>query len=91
MLAYKQGNIINLDDITHIEFLKDTLGGKLPETICFRYNPGQAKLGCNSFFIGKPEEAKYGLTHEQIIEAYKICKAENVKHFGLIQWLLQMN
>ena len=49
----------------------------------FRYNPGQAKQGCNSFFIGKPEEAKYGLTHEQIIEAYKICKAENVKHFGL--------
>ena len=83
MLAYKQGNIINLDDITHIEFLKDTLGGKLPETICFRYNPGQVKQGCNSFFIGKPEEAKYGLTHEQIIEAYKICKAENVKHFGL--------
>ena len=83
LLAYKQGNIINLDDITHIEFLKDTLGGKLPETICFRYNPGQAKQGCNSFFIGKPEEAKYGLTHEQIIEAYKICKAENVKHFGL--------
>ena len=83
MLAYKQGNIINLDDITHIEFLKDTLGGKLPETICFRYNPGQAKQGCNSFIIGKPEEAKYGLTHEQIIEAYKICKAENVKHFGL--------
>lgn len=81
-LAYKQGNIINLDDITHIEYLKKALGGKLPETICFRYNPGNQKQGCNSF-IGKPEDAKYGLTREQMIEAYKICKAEGVKHFGI--------
>jgi len=82
LLAYKQGNIINLDDITHIEYLKNALGGKLPETICFRYNPGNQKQGCNSI-IGKPEEAKYGLTREQMIEAYKICKTEGVKHFGL--------
>ena len=82
LLAYKQGNIINLDDITHIEFLKNALGGKLPETICFRYNPGPLKHGCNSI-IGKPEQAKYGLTREQIIEAYSICKKEGVKHFGL--------
>jgi len=81
-LAYKQGNIINLDDITHIEYLKKALGGKLPEKICFRYNPGNQKQGCNSF-IGKPEDAKYGLTREQMIEAYKICKAEGVKHFGI--------
>ena len=80
--AYKQGNIINLDDITHIEYLKNALGGKLPETICFRYNPGNEKTGCNSI-IGKPEEAKYGLTRAQIIEAYSICKKEGVKHFGL--------
>ena len=82
LLAYKQGNIINLDDITHIQYLKNALGGKLPETIWFRYNPGNQKQGCNSI-IGKPEEAKYGLTREQMIEAYKICKAEGVKHFGL--------
>lgn len=81
-LAYKQGNIINLDDITHIEFLKEALGGKMPDTICFRYNPGPAKHGCNSI-IGKPEDAKYGLTREQMIEAYQICKKEGVKHFGL--------
>ncbi len=80
--AYNEGNLINLDDITHIEYLKNALGGKLPETICFRYNPGQAKHGCNSI-IGKPEEAKYGLTRDQIFEAYKICKEEGVKHFGL--------
>lgn len=80
--AYKEGNIINLDDITHIEYLKNALGGKLPETMCCRYNPGTAKHGCNSI-IGKPEEAKYGMTREQILEAYKIMKAEGVKHFGL--------
>ncbi|MBB5219436.1 diaminopimelate decarboxylase [Treponema rectale] len=80
--AYEHGNIINLDDITHIEFLKESLGGKLPDTICFRYNPGSEKQGCNSI-IGKPEEAKYGLTREQILEAYSICKKEGVKRFGL--------
>ena len=79
--AYENGNIINLDDFTHIEYLKNTIG-KLPDTICFRYNPGNDKQGCNSI-IGKPEEAKYGLTREQIIQAYKICKEEGVKHFGL--------
>lgn len=79
--AYEKGNIINLDDFTHIEYLKKALG-KLPETICFRYNPGPLKKGGN-VIIGKPEEAKYGLTREQIFEAYKICKAEGVKHFGL--------
>lgn len=80
--AFKEGNIINLDDITHIEYLKKALGGKLPETMCCRYNPGPAKHGYNSI-IGKPEEAKYGMTREQILEAYKIMKAEGVKHFGL--------
>ena len=80
--AQKLGAIINLDDITHIDFLKNALGGKLPDTICFRYNPGPLKEGGNSI-IGKPEEAKYGLTKEHMIHAYKICKAEGVKHFGI--------
>ena len=80
--AQKLGAIINLDDITHIDFLKNALGGKLPDTICFRYNPGPLKEGGNSI-IGKPEEAKYGLTKEQMIQAYKICKEEGVKHFGI--------
>lgn len=80
--AYEHGNIINLDDITHIDFLKNALGGEFPETICFRYNPGNEKQGCNSI-IGKPEEAKYGLTRAQIIEAYAKCHDLGVKHFGL--------
>ena len=80
--AYKNGNIINLDDISHIPYLKEALGGKLPDTLCFRYNPGPLKQGGNAI-IGKPEEAKYGLTHDQMLEAYTICKKEGVKHFGL--------
>ena len=79
--AYDRGNIINFDDITHIDYFKKNIG-KLPDTVCFRYNPGAEKQGCNSI-IGKPEESKYGLTREQIFEAYKICKSEGVKHFGL--------
>ena len=81
-VAFKNGNIINLDDITHIAFLKEALGGKLPDTICFRYNPGPLKEGGNAI-IGKPEEAKYGLTRAQILEAYRICRDEGVTHFGL--------
>jgi len=80
--AEKLGAIINLDDITHIDYLWNALGGKMPCTICFRYNPGPLKEGGNAI-IGKPEEAKYGLTREQMIEAYKICKKSGVKHFGL--------
>ena len=79
--AYKNGNIINLDDITHIEFLRDALGGKFPELICFRYNPGPLKDG--NAIIGKPEEAKYGLTREQIFEAYKKSRDFGAMRFGL--------
>lgn len=78
--ANLKGNIINLDDITHIPFLEKTLGF-LPEILSFRYNPGPLKKG--NAIIGKPEEAKYGLTEEQIFEAYKICKEKGVKRFGL--------
>ncbi|MFW5959638.1 MAG: diaminopimelate decarboxylase [Chitinivibrionales bacterium] len=77
--ARELGAVINLDDITHIETLENSAG--LPDLISFRYNPGSLKKG--NEIIGKPEEAKYGLTHEQIIEAYGICKAKGVKRFGV--------
>lgn len=80
--AAERGNICNLDDITHIDFLKNALGGKLPSVISFRYNPGPLKAGGNAI-IGKPEEAKYGLTRTQIFEAYKRCRGEGVERFGL--------
>ncbi|HLG23749.1 MAG TPA: diaminopimelate decarboxylase, partial [Candidatus Nanoarchaeia archaeon] len=71
--------IINLDDISHIESLEKSAG--IPDTICFRYNPGPLRKG-NSI-IGKPEEAKYGMTREQILEACKIMKKKGVKKIGL--------
>lgn len=78
--AHRLGAVINLDDITHIEFLEKVLG-KLPELLCFRYNPGPLKGG-NSI-IGKPQEAKYGLTTDQMKEAYKIAAGKGVKRFGM--------
>ncbi len=81
--AFQLGAIINLDDITHISFLEESLGGKLPELICFRYNPGAFRSTDASNVIGKPEDAKYGLTKTQLIEAYKIMKQKGVKRFGL--------
>ena len=76
--------IINLDDISHIEYLENALkekGLEFPELICFRYNPGSLKKG--NALIGKPEEAKYGLTREQLFDGYKKCKELGVKRFGL--------
>lgn len=80
--ANLKNNIINLDDISHIDFLQNALGA-LPELICFRYNPGSLKQGGVNAIIGKPEEAKYGLTRDQIFEAYAECKKRGVKRFGL--------
>jgi diaminopimelate decarboxylase len=77
--ALKLGAILNLDDISHIEYIQRK--HKLPETICFRYNPGPLREG--NELIGKPEEAKYGLTKEQIFEAYTTCRELGCKTFGL--------
>lgn len=77
--AKELGAIINLDDITHLEFLHR--GAGLPELLSFRLNPGPAMKG--SSIIGAPEEAKFGLTATQIIEGYRQAKALGVKRFGL--------
>jgi len=77
--ARELGAIINLDDITHIDFLAHTAG--LPELISFRYNPGPLRQG--NVIIGKPEEAKYGFTRDQLFEGYRILKDRGVKRFGL--------
>ena len=79
--AFELGAIINLDDITHLPFLEKSLGGRLPELLCCRYNPGPLKGG--NAIIGKPEEAKYGFTREQLFDAYAQMKAKGVKRFGL--------
>lgn len=79
--AKKLGAIINLDDITHIDFLEKTAG--IPELLCFRYNPGEEYGDDGTPIIGKPSEAKYGLTHDQIIKAYKIAQKKGATRFGL--------
>jgi diaminopimelate decarboxylase len=77
--AKELGAIINLDDISHIPYLEKHVG--LPELLCFRYNPGPLRQG--NAIIGKPEEAKYGFTKEQLIQGYRTVKDKGVKHFGL--------
>ncbi len=79
--AAELGAIINLDDISHLDFLEKALGGKLPEMLCFRYNPGPLKAG--NAIIGKPEEAKYGFTREQLFAGYRQAQAKGVTRFGL--------
>ena len=78
--ARRLGAIINLDDVTHIDALVAATGS-LPETICFRYNPGAAKAG--NTIIGHPEEAKYGLTRDQLFTAYAKARDLGAKTFGL--------
>ena len=78
--AIELGAIINLDDITHIDFLEKNAG--FPKCLSFRYNPADIMNEGNDI-IGKPAEAKYGLTREQIFSAYEISKNRGVKRFGL--------
>ncbi|WP_273265722.1 diaminopimelate decarboxylase [Flexistipes sinusarabici] len=77
--AKELGAIINLDDITHINYLEEQVG--LPELLSFRYNPGPLREG--NTIIGNPEEAKYGFTKEQLFEGYRMIKEKGVKRFGI--------
>jgi len=70
------GCILNLDDITLVSKVPE-----MPELICFRYNPGPRRTG--NAIIGKPEEAKYGISHDQLTDAYKAAMDRGAKRFGL--------
>ncbi len=83
--AAKIGATINLDDITHIEFLEKILG-KLPETISCRYNPG-GLFKITTDIMDNPGDAKYGFTTEQLFEGFKILKEKGVKNFGIHAFL----
>jgi diaminopimelate decarboxylase len=84
VLAKKLNSLINLDDITHINFLEESAG--LPETICCRYNPGGA-FAVDNAIMDTPGEAKYGFTREQLTEGFKKLMDKGVKHFGLHAFL----
>lgn len=84
-LAAKMGAIINLDDITHIDFVEHILGS-LPETMSCRYNPGGVFTLSNGI-MDNPGDSKYGMTEEQIFEAFRIMMEKGVKHFGIHAFL----
>mgnify|MGYP000988250534 CR=1 FL=1 len=83
--ADELGAIINLDDFTHIDFLEQTIG-HIPETISCRYNPGGVFKMSNGI-MDNPGDAKYGFTHEQIVEGFKILKEKGAKYFGIHAFL----
>lgn len=84
--ANRMGAIINLDDITHIDFCEEACGGKLPETMSCRYNPGGVFQMSNGI-MDNPGDSKYGMTPRQMVEAYRILMRKGVKHFGIHAFL----
>ena len=84
-LANDLGAIINLDDITHIECVEKTLGF-IPKTISCRYNPGGIFKISNDI-MDNPGDSKYGMTTEQMFEAYKILKEKGAENFGMHAFL----
>ena len=90
-LADQLGAIINLDDLTHVDFLEESLGGRVPDTVLCRYNPGgvftlgESKEGFQ--VMDTPGDAKYGMTREQLAEAFRKLKAKGVKYFGIHSFL----
>lgn len=84
-LANNLGATINLDDYTHIEFLKKVCG-KLPRRLSCRYNPG-GTFSISTTIMDNPGDAKYGMTKEQLFQAYKQMKAEGVEEFGMHAFL----
>lgn len=70
------GCILNLDDITLLPKVP-----RIPDRICFRYNPGPGRTGND--IIGNPVEAKYGVSHDQIVEAYRKAREMGARRFGL--------
>ncbi len=83
--AYKLGATINLDDITHIDFLEDTIG-TIPKRISCRYNPGGTfELG--NGIMDNPGDAKFGMTTEQIFDAFRILKEKGAEEFGIHAFL----
>lgn len=77
-LARQLNVTINLDDITHIDFLEKV--ADIPDTVSCRYNPGGHFAIANNI-MDNPGDAKYGMTREQMTEAYKILLSKGVKHF----------
>lgn len=83
--AYQEQGIINLDDITHIDFLEKTIG-TIPKTISCRYNPG-GLFKISNDIMDNPGDAKYGMTTEQLFDAFSILKSKGAEEFGIHAFL----
>ena len=83
--AEKLGATINLDDFTHIEFLEKTIG-YIPKRISCRYNPGGV-FEMGNGIMDNPGDAKYGMTTEQMFEAFRVLKEKGAQEFGIHAFL----
>ena len=84
--AYEMGAYINLDDATHVEFLEKICDGKMPETVCLRYNPG-GSFSLGNTIMDMPRDAKYGMTEDQMAGAIRRLMKLGTKHFGIHAFL----
>ena len=84
--AYEMGAYINLDDATHVEFLAKIADGKVPETVCLRYNPG-GSFSLGNTIMDMPRDAKYGMTEDQMAGAILRLMKLGTKHFGIHAFL----
>ena len=82
--AHAQGAIINLDDFTLIETMEEACG--IPETVSCRFNPG-GEFAIGNEIMDQPKNAKYGMTRQQLAEAYRLLMQKGAKHFGLHAFL----
>ena len=88
--ALKLGATITLDDYTHVDFLKSIAGDNMPECVSLRYNNG-VDFAVNNMIMGSPQDAKYGMTREQLTLAIKKLHGYGVKQFGLHAFLASNN
>jgi len=84
--AWELGAYINLDDATHVEFLERITDGRVPETVCLRYNPG-GSFSLGNTIMDMPRDAKYGMTEDQMAGAINRLQKLGTKHFGIHAFL----
>ena len=84
LLARELGAYINLDDASDADIVTDLF--PLPETMCLRYNPG-GTFAIGNTIMDNPQDAKYGMTEEQMVEVIKKLMGRGVKHFGIHAFL----
>ncbi len=84
--AREMNAFINLDDATHVEFLEKICGGDLPDTVCLRYNPG-GSFSLGNTIMDMPQDAKYGMTEQQMVSSIRRLMELGVQHFGIHAFL----